>query len=72
LIIHGLLRLLIKANKIMDERLYEYLKNEWKRRNLPKYHKYFEEWISNLNENQINYYSTLWLKNVIHIAHTYV
>ncbi len=56
----------------MDERLYEYLKNEWKRRNLPKYHKYFEEWISNLNENQINYYSTLWLKNVIHIAPTYV
>ena len=31
----------------MNDRLYQYLKNEWKNNNLPKYQKYFEEWVSN-------------------------
>jgi len=46
----------------MNDRLYKYLQDEWKRNNLPKYQKYFEEWVNNLTENQIYYYKTLWLR----------
>lgn len=45
-----------------DTELYEYLKNEWKENNLPKYQKYFEEWVNNLTDIQIYYYNKLWLK----------
>lgn len=46
----------------MNDVLYQYLKNEWRDKNLPKYQKYFEVWICNLTEIQIFYYNKLWLK----------
>jgi hypothetical protein len=33
--------------------LYKYLKDEWYKNNLPKYHKYFDVWVNCLTENQI-------------------
>ena len=30
--------------------------------NLPKYYKYFDEWISNLTDVQIQYYKILWAR----------
>lgn len=46
----------------MSNELYQYLKNEWRENNLPKYQKYFENWVNNLTETQIYYYNKLWLK----------
>lgn len=46
----------------MDDQLYVYLKKEWKENNLPKYQKYFDEWVKNVTDNQIYYYRLLWLK----------
>ena len=46
----------------MNELLYFYLKEEFRQNNVPKYQKYFDIWINNLTENQINYYNKLWLK----------
>ena len=40
----------------MDEDLNIYLWNEFKFTTLPKYYKYFEQWINNLTDNQILYY----------------
>jgi len=37
----------------MNDILYQYLKEEWKRHNLPKYQKYFEGWVSNLTDTQM-------------------
>lgn len=37
--------------------LKDYLWDEFKRSNHPKYYKYFEVWFSNLTENQILYYT---------------
>ncbi len=45
----------------MTKRLYEYLKNEWRINNSPKYQILFEEWINNLTDDQIYYYDKLWL-----------
>ena len=46
----------------MNEILYQYLQTQWKRNNIPKYQKYFEEWVNNLTDTQIYYYKKLWLK----------
>lgn len=46
----------------MNDNLYKYLQAEFKRNNLSKYHKYFDEWVSNLTDNQIYYYNILWLR----------
>lgn len=40
----------------MTEEVKQYLWNEFKFNNLPKYYKYFEEWVENLTQNQILYY----------------
>lgn len=37
-----------------NEELYVYLKRIFYRDNHPKYHKYFEEWYSNLTPDQIH------------------
>lgn len=37
----------------MNDKLYNWLYNEWRYSNLPKYMKYFESWVNNLTENQI-------------------
>ena len=44
----------------MDE-LYEYLKNEWRYNNHPKYMKFFDDWYNNLTEWQRKCY-TIWMK----------
>ena len=46
----------------MNELLYLYLNEEFRQNNVPKYQKYFDIWVNNLTENQINYYNKLWLK----------
>lgn len=40
----------------MDTKLKEYIEKDFKWNNLKKYHKYFEEWVSNLTPNQIRYW----------------
>lgn len=47
----------------MNEELYNYLKKEFQSNNIPKYWKYFNDWIQNLTENQIYYYKELWYKS---------
>lgn len=42
---------------VMTEELKTYLWNEFKFNNLPKYYKYFDEWINNLTENQKQFYN---------------
>ena len=37
--------------------LHLYLQNEWIERNHPKYHHYFKEWVENITENQIYYFT---------------
>lgn len=37
----------------MSDALYRYLENEWRDNNIPKYQRYFREWIINLTPNQI-------------------
>jgi len=46
----------------MDDVLYVYLKNQWRKNNAPKYQHYFEQWVKNLTKTQIYYYKKLWLK----------
>lgn len=38
----------------MEDKLYEWLKLRWKYDNLPKYQKYFEGWVKNLTNSQID------------------
>lgn len=45
----------------MNKELTEYLKKEFRLNNLPRYQKYFDEWISGLTSDQIYYYKKLWL-----------
>lgn len=40
----------------MLEVIYEYLRRRFYQNNHTKYHKYFEEWVSNLTESQIYYF----------------
>ena len=46
----------------MDDVLYRYLEEQWKLNNIPRYYRYFDEWVNSLTENQIYYYKLLWLK----------
>lgn len=39
------------------EQLMQYLWMEFSYSNIPKYYKYFEEWFSNLTDNQILFYT---------------
>ena len=41
----------------MSESLYTYLELRFYKENHSKYHKYFKEWISNINNNQIFYFT---------------
>lgn len=40
----------------MTEILFNYLRERFRTNNHPKYLKYFDEWISNISENQIHYF----------------
>lgn len=46
----------------MTDKLYQYLKEHWKRNNHKKYQKYFEQWVNNLTEAQIIGFKTIWMK----------
>lgn len=37
--------------------LKSYLWQEFNKNNLPKYYKYFEQWVSNLTDNQVAYFT---------------
>lgn len=41
----------------MTPALKSYLWGEYSRNNLPKYYKYFEQWVSNLTDNQVAYFT---------------
>ena len=43
----------------MTEELYQHLEKEWKYRNHKKYHRYFEEWVSNISESQIYHFDKM-------------
>ena len=40
----------------LSENVKQYLWEEFRRNNIPKYHKYFDEWIKNLTDKQIIFY----------------
>ena len=42
----------------MTEQLYTYLQLRFYNENHVKYHKYFEEWVQNITNNQIHYFNT--------------
>ena len=41
----------------MTEQLYTYLQLRFYNENHVKYHKYFEEWVQNITNNQIHYFN---------------
>lgn len=41
----------------MTPQLKSYLWQEFIKNNLPKYYKYFEQWVSNLTDNQVAYFT---------------
>lgn len=43
-------------NIMLDKNLKLYLFERWKRDNLPRYLKYFEEWVNNITDIQIYYF----------------
>lgn len=46
----------MKQLSIISKDLWEYLEQRFRRNNHSKYLKYFDEWISNISENQIHYF----------------
>jgi hypothetical protein len=46
----------------MNGELVKYLRDQWKLCNIPKYQKYFDEWVVGLTETQIQQYNKNWLK----------
>ena len=42
---------------MVSENVKQYLWEEFKRNNIPKFYKYFDEWIESLTEAQIVFYS---------------
>lgn len=46
-----------RARKMLNIKLKQYLWIEFSHSTIPKYYKYFEEWFSNLTENQILFYT---------------
>ena len=41
---------------VLSENVKKYLWEEFRRNNIPKFYKYFDEWIENLTEGQIMFY----------------
>lgn len=46
----------------ISSQLKSYLWQEFAQNNLPKYYKYFEQWVSNLTNNQIAYFAAYMLE----------
>lgn len=45
----------------MNKNLEAYLEKEWRFNNHQKYQKYFKQWLENLTEIQINYFTKMML-----------
>ena len=41
----------------LNETVKQYLWEEFRRNNIPKFYKYFDEWIENLTDEQIRFYT---------------
>ena len=41
---------------VLSENVKKYLWEEFRRNNIPKFYKYFDEWVENLTEDQILFY----------------
>lgn len=48
---------------MISEEMEEYLRKEFMYNTLPKYHKYFDEWLNSLLPTQILYYIAYWMGN---------
>lgn len=46
----------------MNDKLYLYLKEEWRINNHRKYQKYFDEWVKNVTDIQIFYFKKQMIK----------
>lgn len=42
---------------VLSENVKKYLWEEFRRNNIPKFYKYFDEWIENLTDEQISFYT---------------
>ena len=42
--------------KTMNDELYEWLREQWRRCNISKYQHLFEPWVNNLTDSQIYYF----------------
>ena len=42
---------------VLNENVKQYLWKEFRCNNIPKYHKYFDEWLENLTDDQIKFYT---------------
>lgn len=47
----------VEKYRIIPQQLKSYLWQEFSKNNLPKYYKYFEQWVNNLTYNQITYFT---------------
>lgn len=52
--------LLMIYDSEISSQLKEFLWNEWRINNLPKYYSLFDEWLENITGIQIYYYEHLW------------
>ena len=48
-------------NWMISEEMEEYLRKEFTHSTLPKYYKYFDEWLNSLLPTQILYYIAYWI-----------
>ena len=51
---------------MLSENVKQYLWEEFRRNNIPKFYKYFDEWIENLTDEQISFYTAYseWKKTI--------
>lgn len=41
----------------LNENVKQYLWEEFRRNNIPKFYKYFDEWVENLTDEQVRFYT---------------
>ena len=51
----------VERYSYITPQLKSYLWQEFNKNNLPKYYKYFEQWVSNLTDNQVAYFTAYML-----------
>ena len=50
----------------MNDRLYKWLEKQWLYNNHKKYHKYFTEWVSNINIEQLDHFERMMISGNIY------